>query len=147
MLKTNRPGFTLVEVLCSLAVFSIIFVCMMSYEVGSLNMKRDIKNVNNDVVIMENLKNNIIYSMTYEELNQLIIDGNFFVSKNNIAVDASKMIVKNIFINQKPTLNSYIKLTYAGPETNVYKLNISLYSINPTDKLELQCNFYKGKHR
>ncbi|MBU3111843.1 prepilin-type N-terminal cleavage/methylation domain-containing protein [Clostridium lacusfryxellense] len=147
MLKTNKRAFTLVEVLCSLAVFSIIFVCMMSYEATSLNMKKDIKTVNNDVLLMENLKNNIIYSMTYEDLNQLITNKNFFVSKNNITMDANKMIVKNIFINQKPTLNSYIKLTSTGIDSNVYKLNISLYSINPTDKLELQCNFYKGKHR
>lgn len=147
MLKPNKRGFTLVEVLCSLAVFSIIFVCMMSYESTSLNMKKDIKTVNSDVLLMENLKNNIIYLMTYDDLNQLIINKKFFASKNNITMDANKMIVKNIFINQKPTLNSYIKLTSTGIDSNVYKLNISLYSINPTDKLELQCNFYKGKHR
>jgi prepilin-type N-terminal cleavage/methylation domain-containing protein len=147
MSKTNKRGFTLVEVLCSLAVFSIIFVCMMSYGGASLNMKRDIKTVSNDVSILENLKNNIIYSMTYEDLNQLIINKKFFVSKNNISMDANAMIVKNIFIDQKPTSNSYIKLTFTGPDSYVYKLNISLYSINTTDKLELQCNFYKGKHR
>ena len=147
MLKTNKRGFTLVEVLCSLAVFSIIFVCMMSYEATSLNMKKDIKTVNNDVIIMENLKNNIIYSMTYEDLNQLVIAKNFFVSKNNITMPANEMILKNVFTNQKPTLNSYMKLTFTGPDSDVYKLNISLYSGYPTDKLELQCNFYKGKHR
>lgn len=147
MLKTNKRGFTLVEVLCSLAVFSIIFVCMMSYEATSLNMKKDIKTVNNDVIIMENLKNNIIYSMTYEDLNQIVIAKNFFVSKNNITMAANEMKLKNVFTNQKPTLNQYMKLTVTGPDSDVYKLNISLYSGDPTDKLELQCNFYKGKHR
>ena len=67
----SKKGFTLVEVLCSLGVFSIIFICMMSFEVTSLNIKKDIKNINNNVSIMETLKNNIIYSMTFEELEQL----------------------------------------------------------------------------
>jgi prepilin-type N-terminal cleavage/methylation domain-containing protein len=147
MLKTNKRGFTLVEVVCSLAVFSIIFICMMSYEVTSLNMKKDTKTINNDVLIMENLKNNIIYSMTFEELKQIKNNAQFFVNKKNITLDGNEMIVNDVFSNQQPALNPYMKLTFTGPEENVYKLNLSLYSGNPTDTLELQCNFYKGDHK
>ena len=60
----NKKGFTMLEVLCSLGIFSTIFFCMMSFGVTSLNIKKDIKTINKNVAIMECLKNNIIYSMT-----------------------------------------------------------------------------------
>ena len=147
MLKTNKRGFTLVEVLCSLAVFSIIFVCMMSYEVSSLNMKKDVKNTSNNVIMIENLKNNILYSMTFEELNKLKNDGKIFVKKADITLDENGIIVKDMFTVQEPALGSYMKLTFLDLDANVYKLNISLYSGNPNKRLELQCSFYKGNHK
>lgn len=156
MLKSlSKKGFTLVEVLCSLAVFSIIFICAMSFDVASLNMEKDIRTMNNNVLIMETLKNNIIYAMTYEELVELETDKKNFVNKKDIIVDQNEIVRKDAFLVQEPTKNPYVKLTFSkpGPEPvpksipKVYKVNISLYSGKPKNSLELQCNFYKGCHK
>ena len=148
MLKSlSEKGFTLVEVLCSLAVFSIIFICMMSYEIASLNMKKDIKTMNNNVLIMESLKNNIIYSMTYEELEQLIAGNKFYINKENMTFDKIKIAVSDSFSSQTPAANSYIRLSYVKDELKVYKLTLSLYSGNPNDTLKLQCSCYKGDYK
>ena len=147
MLIENKKGFTLVEVICSLGVFSIIFTCLMSYEVASLNMKKDIRNINNNVIVMENLKNNIIYDMTFIELNTLNAKGMIYINKNNITLDENKMINNAVFTNKKPELSSYMKLTVSSLELNVYKLNLTLYSGEPNDVLELESNFYKGDHK
>lgn len=146
MLIENKKGFTLVEVICSLGVFSIIFICIMSYEVAALNMKKDVKNINNNVVIIENLKNNIIYAMTFIELTNLKNEGKIYINKKNIILDENKMIVKTVFTNQEPALNPYIKLTFLCLDVNVYKLNLALYSGKPSNVLELECTFYKGDH-
>ncbi|WAG70158.1 MULTISPECIES: prepilin-type N-terminal cleavage/methylation domain-containing protein [unclassified Clostridium] len=143
----SKRGFTLVEVLCSLAVFSIIFICMMSYEIASLNIKKDIKTMNNNVLLMESLKNNIIYSMTYEELEQLKTDKKFFVNKENLSFDKSETDVRNVFSNQRPVSSPYMELTFSGPDKKVYKLNLSLYSGKLNNVSELQCSFYKGDHK
>ena len=72
MLKSlSKKGFTLVEVICSLGVFSVIFVCMISYEVTSLNIKKNTKIINNNILIMEAFKNKILNTMTFEEVEQL----------------------------------------------------------------------------
>ncbi|MCJ7689247.1 MAG: prepilin-type N-terminal cleavage/methylation domain-containing protein, partial [Clostridiaceae bacterium] len=72
MLKSmSKKGFTLVEVICSLSIFSIIFISVMSFDITSSKMKKTIKITNNNVFKMETLKNNIIYSMTFEELERL----------------------------------------------------------------------------
>ena len=84
MFQLSKKGFTLVEVLCSLGVFSIIFICMMSFDRASINMKNDINNINSDVTIMEAIKNNIIYSMTFEKLKKLEENKSFFVNKEDM---------------------------------------------------------------
>ena len=143
----NKKGFTLVEVLCSLGVFSIIFMCMMSYGVVSLNIKKDIKITNNNVVMIEDLKNIIIYSMTFTEVKKLIDDEKFYVSKDNIVLCKNNITLKNAFSKQKPDSNGYMKLTFLSVDLNVYKLNIALYSEKPSNGLELQCVFYKGNYK
>ena len=85
--------------------------------------------------------------MTFIELNTLNAKGMIYINKNNITLDENKMINNNVFTNQMPGLSSYMKLTVLSLDINVYKLNLSLYSGNPNDVLELECNFYKGNHK
>ncbi|MBU3180138.1 type IV pilus modification PilV family protein [Clostridium psychrophilum] len=143
---TSKKGFTLIEVLCSLGVFSIIFTCMMSYELASINMKKDVKILNNNVLIMETLKNNIIYSMTYEELSKLQNDNKLFINSENITFDRIRTPVVDLFSNTMTINKSYIKLSFIKSELKVYSLNLSLYTGIPNSALVLQCNFYKGCH-
>lgn len=173
MLKSlNKKGFTLVEVLCSLAVFSVISICMMFFDVASLNMKKNIKTMDNNIIIMEALKNNIIYSMTYEELEKLKTDKKLYINKENMTFDKIKMGANDVFSVEQPTHDPYIKLTLSKPESElepkvepeiepeiepkhipklapkVYKVTLSLYSSNhPKGTLMLQCSCYKGDYK
>ena len=145
MLKSiSKRGYTLVEVLCSLGVFSIIFICMISYEVTSLNMKKSIKDMNYNVLIMETVKNNIIYSMTYEELEELKKDNRIFINKENMTLNKIQRTVKDVFSKQVYAENPYIELSFLKCEFKVYSLRISLHEGNENHNRELQCNFYKG---
>ncbi|MBW9151881.1 type II secretion system protein [Clostridium estertheticum] len=139
----SKKGFTLIEVLCSLGVFSIIFICMMSFDKACINMKKDIKNINNDVIIMEAIKNNIIYSMTFNELEQLKTNKNFFVNKENMNFDKIKTNVKQVFSDYASTQNPYIELRLIKDELNVYNVKLLLHT-GKKDIEELRCNFYKG---
>jgi prepilin-type N-terminal cleavage/methylation domain-containing protein len=148
MLKLiSKKGFTLVEVLCSLGVFSIIFICMMSYEVSSLNIKRNVKTINDNVLIMEAFKNNIIYSMTFEELEMLQRDNRTFINKENMTFNKSNIALMDAFSKQVDIEKPYMKLRFLKYELKVHSLSLSLYSGNPKYALELQCNFYKGCHK
>jgi prepilin-type N-terminal cleavage/methylation domain-containing protein len=148
MLKLiSKKGFTLVEVLCSLGVFSIIFICMMSYEVASINIKRNIKTINDNVLIMEAFKNNILYSMTFEEVELLQRDNRTFVNKENMTFNKSNTSLINVFSKQAYIEKPYMKLSFLKYESKVYNLNLSLYAGKPNDVLQLQCNFYKGCHK
>lgn len=142
----SKKGFTLLEVLCSLGIFSIIFICMMSFDVTSLNIKKDIKAINNNVSIMEALKNNIIYSMTFEGLEELQVTNRIFVNKENMNLDKIQIGVMDVFSDKANAEDSYIQLSFLKCEFKVYTLRLTLHDGKPEDSIELQCNFYKGCH-
>jgi hypothetical protein len=120
---------------------------MMSYEVSSINIKRNIKTINDNVLIMEAFKNNIIYSMTFEELELLQRDNKTFINKENMTFNKSNTALINVFSNQVDIGKTYMKLSFLKYELKVHRLSLSLYQGKPNDVLELQCNFYKGCHK
>ncbi len=148
MLKSSsKKGFTLVEVLCSLGIFSIIFICMMTYGVTYLNVRNNVKNMNNNILIMESLKNNIMHAMTFEQLEQLQKENKVFVNQENMTLDKIEISLMDVFSHEKPIDNSYIELNFLKCEYKVYNLRLSLHVKNPKDNIELQCNFYKGHYK
>ena len=96
---------------------------------------------------METLKNNMIYSMTFKELEQLIENNRIFINKENMTFDKSKSSVMDVFSDHSTVLKQYIKLSFLKDELNVYKLTLSLHNGEINDIIELQCNFYKGDHK
>ena len=142
----SKTGFTLVEVLCSLGVFSIIFVCMMSFDGASLKMQNDVRNINNNVLVMEAIKNKILYSMTFNELEQLTGSNGIYINKENMNFDKSKTDIRDVFTKSIPNQTPYIKLSLIKDQLNVYKLNLLLNTGKVKVADELQCNFYKGDH-
>ncbi|MCB2297106.1 type II secretion system protein [Clostridium tagluense] len=143
----SKKGFTLLEVLCSLGIFSTIFICMMSFDLTSHNIKKDIKTTNNNVSIMEGLKNNIIYSMTFEGLEGLQKNNRVFVNKENMTLNKIQSGVLDVFSEKAILMDPYIELSFLKCEFKVYTLRLSLHSGSPKNIIELQCNFYKGDHK
>jgi prepilin-type N-terminal cleavage/methylation domain-containing protein len=145
--SVNKKGFTMIEVLCSLGIFSIIFICMISFDVTSHNIKKDIKAINNNVALMECLKNNIIYSMTFEELEELEKSNRVFVNSENMNLKKIQIGVMDVFSEEAILTDSYIQLSFLKCEFKVYTLRLSAHAGSPEDLIELQCNFYKGNHK
>jgi prepilin-type N-terminal cleavage/methylation domain-containing protein len=147
MLKSrSNKGFTLVEVICSLGIFSIIFIAVMSYDITSSKMKNTIKNTNDNVFIMETIKNNIIYSMTFEELEVLKTNNRVFINSGNMTLLKIKQSIIDVFSEGELTGSPYVKLDFLKYELNVYSLRMSLYDESQSSIPSLQCNFYKGNY-
>ncbi|MGH4125681.1 MAG: type II secretion system protein [Clostridium sp.] len=143
----SKKGFTLLEMLCSLGIFSMIFICIMSFNLTSLNIKKDIKTINNNISIMECLKNNIIYSMSFEGLEQLQKNNRVFVNKENMTLNKIQKGVMDVFSDKVVLTDSYIQLSFLKCEFKVYTLRLTLHSGSPEDIIELQCDLYKGDHK
>lgn len=147
MLKSKiKNAFTLVEVICSLSIFSIIFISMISYDIVSVNMTKKIKNLNENVFIMETLKNNIIYSLSFEDLEGLQKDNKIYINNENMTSYKIQSGIIDVFSDQALKDNIYMKLSILKCELKVYSLRLSLYDDKLSDTPQLQCDFYKGNY-
>ncbi|MGK0466252.1 type IV pilus modification PilV family protein [Clostridium sp.] len=147
MLKLRSDkGFTLVEVICSLGIFSILFISVMSYDITSSKIKNTIKDTNNNVFILETIKNNMIYAMTFQELEVLKRNDRVFINSGNMTLPKIKQSTMNVFSEDALTEKPYVKLDFLKYELNVYTLRLALYDDNQSDIPSLQCNFYKGNY-
>ncbi|MGH4120042.1 type II secretion system protein [Clostridium sp.] len=148
MLKSrNKKGFTLVEVICSLSIFSIIFISVMAFDITSSKIKKTIKITNNNVFIMETLKNNIIYSMTFEELEGLKTGNRVFINNENMISAKIQKSLVNVFSDEALKENIYIQLSFLKYELNVYSLRLCFYDNVQNATPGLQCDFYKGNYK
>jgi hypothetical protein len=118
----------------------------MSYDITSFKMKNNIKTTNSNVFILETLKNNMIYSMTFQELEVLKRDNMVFINSGNMSLPTIKQSIMNVFSEEALTGKPYVKLDFLKYELNVYSLRLSLYDDNQSDIPSLQCNFYKGNY-
>jgi prepilin-type N-terminal cleavage/methylation domain len=147
MYKLNkRKGFTLIEVLCSITLFSVLFMITLTMELKVLKVEKYNKQINNYSSIMEQIKNTMIYNSTYDEIEKLNLEHKYYMSEENIDFDKlEEKGVINMFVETKPLKNPYLVISIE--DGNVLKVNLKLYAniINNTKVME--CEFYKGKYK
>lgn len=144
-LKANK-GFTLIEVLCSIAVFSILFTTALTISADSLKLKRYSFRVKQYSAFMEKLKNNMLYNATYEELQTLIEEEKYYIVEEKIKEENLKDgSVKDLFTSSKPLKEPYVALSVEGDK--VLKISLKLYSKDFNREKVWECEFYKGKYK
>lgn len=141
-----KRGFTLIEVLCSITVLSILFMTALSIQLNSVKIKKYNKDLYNSILIMEHIKNDIIYNCSYDEIvylnnmNKRYISCsglNFYSIKGNNLLDLVSEAV--------PDKEPYIVLSIS--EGEVLKVNLQFYK-NIYGRIKVQeCEFYKGNYK
>jgi hypothetical protein len=147
MLKlNNKRGLALIEVLCSITLFSALFMVILTMEINTLKLQRYTKQLNNYSLFMEEFKNTMIYNSTYDEIEKLNLEHRWYVSQENI--DIKKLREQgaiNLFVEKKPAEIPYLKINIE--EGNVLKVNLKFYAkfIDITKVMESE--FYKGRYK
>ncbi|MCT8976047.1 type II secretion system GspH family protein [Clostridium sp. CX1] len=144
-LKTKK-GFTIVEVLCSITIFSILFMTSLTIVLDSLKLKKYSSKTEQYSMFMEELKNNMIYNTSYKDLQSLNGEGKYYVTEEKIDKgNIKETSIKNMFTNSRPLKEPYLVLRIE--EGNVLKVNLKLY-IKQFNRLRImECEFYKGKYK
>lgn len=147
MLKSKtKKGFTLIEVLCSLCIFYIMFTAALTTQCSSINIRKNNIDLKNYCLFFEALRNNMEYNALYDEILQLKSDGKFYVSSEKIDIDTIKNSnLTNMFSNTIPAMEPYVKVSIS--EGDILKVNISLFYKLFNTEQNLQCIFYKGKYK
>lgn len=147
MYKLNKKkGFNLIEVICSITLFSILFMITLTIGVKVLNIKKYNKEINNYTLVMEEIKNRMIYNSTYNEIERLNLEHKYYISKEDINLDKLRQKdLIDIFIESKPFQEPYLVISIE--EGYILKLNLKLYAKVNNNINIMECEFYKGKYK
>lgn len=144
-LKTKK-GFTLIEVLCSICIFYIMFTAALTTQCSSINIRKSTSDLKNYCLFFEALRNNMEYNALYDEILQLKSEQKFYISSDKIDLD----VVKNnslttVFSSIEPSKEPYVKVSIT--DGDVLTVNISLFYKSFNSEQNLECIFYKGRYK
>ncbi|WP_446899343.1 type II secretion system protein [Clostridium sp. LBM24168] len=140
-----KKGFVLIEILCSISVFAILFNTALHIQLNTYNIKKHNEKVINYTYEMKYIKDSMIYSMGYEDILKLWNSGKKYIGLKNISdYDYEGTDVMNLF-SDKNFGSEYIQMEIeCGEVLKIHlKLNADIYG---TQSLE-ECEFYKGNFK
>ncbi|NEZ46327.1 type II secretion system protein [Clostridium niameyense] len=142
----SKKGFVIVEVLCGISIFMILFYPSLHGIYTSLKIKKQQIPLEVYFTYLESLKNNLIYNNTYEELKFLQENNKIYIKDEKIQEKILKSKdIKNIFTDEVPLTFPYIKMDVLGDE--ILEVNLQLnYKFNEKNK-KIDCKFYKGRYK
>ncbi|WP_411679216.1 prepilin-type N-terminal cleavage/methylation domain-containing protein [Clostridium thailandense] len=140
-----KKGYSLIEVMCSITIFSTLFITVLSIQINNLKIKSINNEIYNYSVFLEAAKNNIMYNCSYDEIQKLDFEKKYYISKENLQIDKIKdKGIQNLFVTEKPLDGAYLVINIE--EGKVMKLNLKLYEKIRKGTKVIECEFYKGKY-
>lgn len=144
MSKIKKNGFTLIEVMCSLLVFSLLMFTALSIKISVAKIETYNDTETKYSIYLEDVKNELLSNASCDDINNLVSSGKKYINLNdNTDSDLQNKNIIQCFeiehIEEKP----YIEMTVENAE--LQRVNLQLYvKILNKDKI-LNCGFYKGK--
>lgn len=148
MLKLKvRKGFTLVEIMCSISIFSMLFLTATVIELNSIVLKRYSYDLNKYVSIMEEIKNLTIYNTNYSDIASLCNNNVniFYIDKSKIDINTLKSLSLAQIMTTGVQINEpYIEVTIT--KNDVLELHIKMNTKILNKEQIFECDFYKGNY-
>lgn len=147
MLKLRaKKGLTLIEVLCSITVFSLMMLLIISIQLSNIKIKKYSNDIYNYSIFMEELKNVIINNTSYDELKNISLENKYYISKENIKIEKIReMGIDNIFVSNIKKQEPYLVINIGGDE--VLKVRLELHVKLLRKEKIMECEFYKGTYK
>jgi len=141
-----KQGFTLIEVLISLFIFTLVFIGALDIMKNSVELKEWNKTTKNNLDCLEGLKEIMMGSMSHSDITGLLSSGKIYVVEENLHLDAIKGAdIKSIFTASKPEEGDYITVNIS--EGKVLMVEIDLYQKTGRVENGFSTKFYKGSYR
>lgn len=134
MFKSNKKGFSIIEVLCSICILSITIAVNTSMIVNSLRIKSYNDNLQKYSYFTEALKNNLVYNLDFKTFKSLE-NKKLYIDENDFKIDILKENRVNEIIKSSPlNTKAYIELMLKEEENNI--ISIKLYY--PQEKINIR---------
>lgn len=143
MFKLNKRGFTLMEVLCAVSIFSIFTSFSLNIFNKSIKIKKYNSYYKESIYFIEAVKNTLIYNSSLEEINKIKGKGPIVIAEEDMNIDNVK---NKDFLNNKGNSKvnyPYIILNIEEREDD-FLVNIKNY-FNINKKISM--DFYREKEK
>ncbi|HEY5562795.1 MAG TPA: prepilin-type N-terminal cleavage/methylation domain-containing protein [Clostridiaceae bacterium] len=144
MLKSKTRAFTIIEVLCSISIFSLLFLFLVSLELNRLKIIRCNENLRGYIYIIEILKNRILVNESFSTINSLDKDTVYYIENEEMKGEIIKGINLNNLSKTPSIKKEYISITIS--EGSVLKVELKLHYLSFGKDNIIQCSFYKGNY-
>ncbi|AGK97688.1 pilus assembly FimT family protein [Clostridium pasteurianum] len=142
-LKSNKAGFTIIEVMCALSIFTLMFITGISIRLSTVKMKAYNDQMEKYTVYVNQVRSEILSNVSDEEIKSMLNLGEVYIEEaklNSEAIKQNKILeIVTITVPQK---KQYMKISlYSG---SLITVNLNLY-MNILGKEEsISCKFYKS---
>lgn len=141
--KLNKNAFTIIEVLCSMTLFSLMAITAASVVTVSYRLKLYNENLRKYACFVEGLKNNIAYNLKEEELLYIKQNEESFIYKENINMEnLKKKNLKEMLCKNIPKEEPYIHVNVEKVADKHKQYNISIL-LKTSDNKYIKCDFDK----
>lgn len=142
-LKNKKSGFTIIEVMCALSIFTLIFMTVISIRFSTVKMKVYNDRMEKYIGNINEVKNEILSNNSDEEINSMLKLGSVYIGKENI--DTEKIRNKKItdIITTSSTYEKpYMKISLSKEKLTA--INLELYIDMFGKEENIVCKFYKA---
>ncbi|KAJ53425.1 hypothetical protein CTM_03004 [Clostridium tetanomorphum DSM 665] len=128
MYKSSKSAFTLIEVLCSISLFSIMLVTSTAIILNSFKLKLYNEELKEYAYFLEGLKNVILYDLDDDDFLYLNNKSKVFINENNMKLEKLKKgnLKNTLDENISGEIYTCINIKKIKNKDKYYKININL---------------------
>lgn len=143
-----KSGFTIIEVIMAMAIFTIIFSLVISLKLCTLKMEAFDEEEYKLDKIAENIKEEILCNTSNEQLEELIQSGRIYLLDENMKEDNLKNNdIVSLFQSTLEKKHSYIVLDISDKNEIMEKISLTMYAQVQGKNEVITTVFYKGNYK
>lgn len=141
----KKKGYSLVEQLCALAVFSILSITVISIELNNIRLEKYNRQIMNYTSVMEALKQEMLHNCTYDNVKELGTFDRKYISSDRLSLSSIKSSsINQLFTQSSDQSDTYLLLKIT--EGEVLKVQMELHIKLGYKEEIIECAFYKGNY-
>lgn len=146
MLKLNKKkGFSIIEQLCALSIFSILTICVISLQLNNLRLRDYNRQILLYSSVLEALKQEILYNYSYCNVKDVYFLNKRYISQDKLTISSVRTSDLNqLFSESEGIANTYLILSIVDGE--VLKIHMELHVKFKYKEEIIVCEFNKGNY-
>lgn len=146
MLRLNRKqGFTMIEILCAISIFSFLSLFILSFQLNNLRLKDEGRQKLNYIAVVEAIKTELLNNVTYNDIVSSYNQNKRYINSSRLSVGTIKNLgLINILETSTDSRNPYAKFNITNGE--VLTVEIELHYKSGADNVVIRTTMLKGNY-